>query len=109
MLQYSESSLRLLPSGLNHFRIERENILEDIYGKENEGVSRRDVLKTAATGAGVLAALPILTSAVRADDPQAPPSPPAKPAEDWKPAGDAAQFKQNQPVRVDLGITVAWV
>jgi nitrite reductase/ring-hydroxylating ferredoxin subunit len=83
-------------------------MLEKITGTENDGVSRRDVLKTAATGAGMLAALPMLISTARADD-QTPPTPPAKPSEDWKQAGDATDFKQNEPKRVDLGITVAWV
>jgi len=73
-------------------------------------ISRRDVLKSAAAGAGlVLVAIPMLSTAAHADDPAPPPPPPAKPTEVWKAAGDPADFKQNLPVRIDLGVTVAWV
>jgi nitrite reductase/ring-hydroxylating ferredoxin subunit len=72
----------------------------------NDAVSRRDVLKTAAAGAGLIMALPVLATAARADSP-APPPPTA--AEVWKAIGDAKDFVKGQPKRVDLGGPVAWV
>jgi nitrite reductase/ring-hydroxylating ferredoxin subunit len=71
-------------------------------------VSRRDVLKSAAAGAGLVLAIPMLSTVAHADDPAPTPAAPAKP-DVWKAAGDPADFKANLPVRVDLGVTVAWV
>jgi len=70
-------------------------------------VSRRDVLKSAAAGAGLVLAIPMLATVTHADDPA--PTTPAKPTEVWKAAGDPADFKKDLPVRIDLGVTVAWV
>ena len=74
-------------------------------------VSRRDVLKTAAAGAGVIMTIPMLASVARADEPApapAPPPPPAAPAKPpvWKDAGAPDNYKKNTPVRLDLGVVV---
>lgn len=69
-------------------------------------LDRRDMLKKTAAAAGMLVALPMLTRAARADDP-APTAPP--PADNWKPAGDPADFKVNEPKRADLGVVVVWI
>lgn len=72
-------------------------------------VTRRDVLKTCAAGAGILIAAPMLATRALADDPNSPA--PAAPAltPDWKDAGAPDDFKANVPKRVDFSVVVAWV
>lgn len=82
--------------------------------KSADAVSRRDILKGAAVGAGLIASIPMLSKIALADDPASPAAPaapavPAKPTEVWKAAGNADDFKKNAPARVDLGVTVAWI